>query len=142
MSEHPDEGNVKDYCSQSPNTDPAENASKLICAVKNGHRKCLHATLESGVDVNSVDTDGRTVLMCAVESGNTNICTVLIEAGADVHTIWKGTTALLIAAQDGWDECLGLLLKSGADVNVNKNHREVPCLLLQRMVIVNVWTCF
>ena len=114
MGNYPEEGSVEELCCQS--------TSKLFCAVKNGHRKCLHTLLESGVDVNSVDTDGRTALMCAVESGNTNICTVLIEAGADVNTIWKGTTALLIAAENGWDECLDLLLKSGAGVSVDINH--------------------
>ena len=111
MGEHPDEGNVKEHCCQGPSTDAAENASLLICAVKNGHRKCLHAILESGVDVNSVDTDGRTALMCAVKSGNSNICTVLTEAGADVNAICKGTTALLIAAEKGLEDSLGLLLK-------------------------------
>ena len=61
--------------------------------------------------------------MCAVKSGNSNICTVLIEAGADVNAICKGTTALLIAAEKGLEESLGLLLKSGAEVNVNKKHQ-------------------
>ena len=119
-----EEERAKEHCCQGPNTDLQENSTKLICAVKNEHRKCLNVLLESGVCVNSIVTDGHTALMCAAKTGNSKICTVLIEAGADVNAICKsgkrfvGSTALAIAAEKGQEECLALLLKSGAAENL------------------------
>ena len=71
-------------------------------------------------------------LMHAAIIGDKDKIQELIEAGADVnalvvHTAWRdlwdpskryGETALMITAEMGFDDCMDLLLKAGADVNI------------------------
>ena len=70
--------------------------------------------------------------MHAAIIGDTNTLQLLIKAGADmngliIHTDWRhlwdpakrhGETALMMTAEMGFEDCMTLLLKAGADVNI------------------------
>lgn len=57
---------------------------ELTRAAAEGSVLKVQFLVESGVDVNSADCDGRTALHLAAAAGNTKICEILLHANADV----------------------------------------------------------
>lgn len=73
-----------------------ENGSKLMVtsdthalfyAVYCDNRACIEYLLDSGLDVNMYDAEGKTMLMCAAYYGRSEICSMLIERGADLFVM-------------------------------------------------------
>ena len=84
--------------------------------------------IEAGADVNVKGLGGCTPLMDAMDDRKYNCAEALIKAGADVNfTCDQGNTALFWAAErdcSSWTktaECVKLLLRSGARINVRNN---------------------
>ena len=107
--------------------------------------KCVKVLLEAGCDVNKQDSEGRTALICASQAFNPNCVKMLIQNGADLniqdtdyrtatmHTLHDETDYFQFVKQlkstmkiestnfddrNGQIECLDLLIKSGADLNI------------------------
>ena len=82
--------------------------------------------LNSGVDINATDEDGRTPLMIAALYGQTSIVSLLIQRGADVNIqnerkniAFKGETALILSSRHGRDSNIPLILiEAGARVDM------------------------
>ena len=102
----------------------SNNNQLALSAVK---RDCTHDLTElirEGADVNYIHQN-TTLLHTAAKMGLMNVVTTLLESGADPNTVvpngspQKGTTALLAAVEQNDQECVKLLLNSGADVNAD-----------------------
>lgn len=100
-----------------------------IGAARAGALKCLAELVRLGVDVPSAASDrtGETPLMAACKSGRESATAWLCERGAPVDAmgkIWSGsperdeTTALLEAIRAGSLECVRILVRHGADPNL------------------------
>ena len=66
------------------NNEPVD-PTLLIVATMAGARKCMLALLESGVDVNTQDAEGRTALFWAITMNGIEIVRILLDAGADTE---------------------------------------------------------
>lgn len=76
----------------------------------------LEALLQSGGNINQIDSNQRTLLHTAAYDGNDKLVQRLIEKGADIETVDKnGQTALNLASRQGHLSVVEVLLKSGAD---------------------------
>ncbi|KAH7002610.1 ankyrin repeat-containing domain protein [Ilyonectria destructans] len=73
--------------------------------------------LDSGIDINTVDSEGQTCLHASCESGNVEVAQVLLARGADVSRAdARSRTAWHIAASNGHTEVLDMLLQQDRDV--------------------------
>lgn len=77
-----------------------ENDKALLDAANRGDFKVVETLLRSrGVNVNAVNSDGRTALMLAAAKGHVEIVKLLLDARANVDVVdFKGQTALDFAA--------------------------------------------
>ena len=95
---------------------------KLLEAIENNYVKEVKALVQERANVDTKDSDDRTVLMWATYGGFLDIIKLLVEKGADVNakTIF-GWTALMYAVKcDSLDiniDIVELLIEKGADVN-------------------------
>ena len=84
--------------------------------------------LSAGADVNAVDYSGTPVIVDAALKCSDKELQILIDAGADVNAVDKeGNTPLIIAGSSsvaGRVECVKLLLRSGARVNLLNNSKN------------------
>lgn len=80
--------------------------------------------IEKGADVNAQNNDGNSLLFLSGFAEGTEI---LLKAGASQHLLnKKGEAALHHAAQrNDFDSCV-LLLKYGADLNVEDENKKKP----------------
>ncbi|OLQ06521.1 Ankyrin-1 [Symbiodinium microadriaticum] len=82
----------------------------LHLAAHNGCARELGALIDSGLDVNAVDSYNETALHMAARVGRVDICTMLLEAGVDPEVQNKNLkTAFLVAAISGHSEVCDLL---------------------------------
>ena len=116
----------------------AANLTPLTQAVKHDHDGCLDLLLQAGADVNEAECTGRTPVASAAFYGLTKCLKKLLTAGADVNVPGPlGRTALIESvwsSRKEWKElirheelphctrnpkeCVEMLIKAGADVNV------------------------
>ena len=98
----------------------------LFRAAKKGHDDCVEILIKSGANVNLIDRDGNTALVKSAEKGHGKCVKFLVDAGTDVNRKNKfGHTALFRAIKHRKRECFNcveILLKSGADVNIVTKH--------------------
>ena len=88
----------------------------LICAASNGHVQIVAVLLDAGVDPDWVDEhEGDTALHLAARGGHGRVAQQLIESGATVDAVNAGATALMLAVLGGNVDCVGTLLRLGAD---------------------------
>src|SRR5438874_5520777 len=89
----------------------------FVEALKRGDLVALRGLITSGRDVNATSSSGSTPLMCV--HGNTASISALLEAGANPNAVnLFGVSPLACAAQEGHVKAVGLLLRSGAGVDV------------------------
>ena len=82
------------------------------------------------VDVDLVDTDGRTALLVAAKNGKTEIVEMLANLGADANVSdGYGRTALPLAAENGKAETVEMLANLGADVNASSRYGQTALML-------------
>lgn len=93
----------------------------LYEAAKKGDEDKIRALVQSGVDIDKRDEDGKTVLMRLAEGGvdtKTESLVVMISAGADVNATDKyGNTPLMRAVRGLQIEKVQVLIEGKADVN-------------------------
>ena len=110
-------------------------------ATENNHQDCFEKLMEAGADVNLSGRNGCTPLHKAAENRCKKYLEKLIQNNANVHAVdTNGQTALLKAAnrnlieKDNIEtdtqtqslECIQILLKAGADVNIADNSGHTP----------------
>jgi ankyrin repeat protein len=103
-------------------------ATPLAVAAVDPDPAILAALLKSGARVEAANAEGETALMIVARSGNVAAARVLLQRRADVNAVekWGGQTALMWATAQRHPDMVGLLIKSGADVNVRATVREWP----------------
>ncbi len=96
-----------------------ELVALLQQAALDGDLKGVEKDIESGVDVNGMDEEGRTALMFAGFNGHSEIVLKLLDAGSGIdRRDMMGRTALLYAATGPFPETVRILLDKGAEPNV------------------------
>ena len=117
-----------------------EGCTALIRTAYYASFKCIEYLLNAGADVNEMTKDRRTALLveCKLFIGdlpeNHNVLKsieVLITAGADVNTASAfGNVPLISVIQFDHEECVPLLLESGADVNATEADTGYSALMI------------
>ena len=106
-------------------------SSGLLTAAENGINKAVQFLLEMGVNIDDVNSNGRTVcgtfddgliaLYLASQGGHSEIVQMLLKGGADPNIQMEaGWTALMVASENGHSEVVPILLKGNADPNFQK----------------------
>ncbi len=100
----------------------------IFSAAKEGNIEEVRRLVESGVDVNVKDNDGRTPLHFAAGLGYIEVVKYLISKGAYVNVKENahGATPLHLAAEFGQIEVVKYLISKGAEVNVKDNYGNTP----------------
>ena len=132
-----------------------DDSTALLAAAQNGHDTCVRILIEAGADVHPVKSEStwRVVLSHGTSSRHASCVELLIQAGvevnndvfnsskykdldlykslevfvragADVKSI-EGANALENACRKGYDKCLDVLLKAGADVNIHNKDGQM-----------------
>ncbi|KAH9882828.1 hypothetical protein J1614_000194 [Plenodomus biglobosus] len=103
--------------------------SSLGSAVQEEQFERVHALLETGVDIDTVDACGSTVLTIAVYNGRERMVRLLLGQGADVNKPERnGSSALHVASEHGFQAIVQLLVDNGANVNAHI-HTWTPLLI-------------
>ncbi|GEM_PF-594365 len=103
--------------------------NRIISAASNGNTDLVQILLTAGANVNTKDTEGRTVLMLAVSHGHFFTAKVLLDRGADVNAKSNtGLTSLMYAAMNGDTSIVQALLAKKADVNAKNNKGETAII--------------
>ena len=109
---------IKAYLEQ---TIKQKELNDFIDCIKQGNIEKIRKYLANNVNINAVDSDGKTALMWACQSGHFEIAITLISSGADINAKDKnGKTAINYSAESGNVELMKLLLAQGADTGVKK----------------------
>lgn len=88
-------------------------------AVTSGDLETVRATLDAGVDVDSLDRYGQTALMLAAHAGHDAVVEALIAHGANLNVTAKwGLSALMLAIVAGHPEVARRLARAGADLAI------------------------
>jgi hypothetical protein len=93
----------------------------LLCiSARNGHVSTIECLLRSGAQVDIIAEDrGSTALIDSAMGRHKDVIKTLIEAGADVNTKTKdGQTALIIVVGAGDEKIVEMLVKAGADPDI------------------------
>lgn len=100
-----------------------EEQFQFIIAVKNNDYGKLRNYLQHGIDVNSLDKDGKTGILISTEMNNIEMIKWLVEHGADIDFRDQNkkiidNTPFLYAGAKGLDEILDILIPLNPDVNI------------------------
>jgi len=113
---------------------PAQNAlpedQRLLKACMEGSSAELSVLLESDLNPDLSDQDGRTGMMWACYYGHLQVVRQLLDSGADVHLKDSlGRTALMYAATGHYPSTVELLLNQGADPNIQDQSEGFTALM-------------
>ena len=90
----------------------------------------LEGLLESGLDPNSTDEDGRTLLMISIlaSEASNSIVSLLVQAGANVNAVDEGQkwTPLHFASRDHRADIALTLLDAGANIDATDIFGNTP----------------
>ncbi len=96
---------------------PVSDGAFLDAALE-GSIATIRQAIESGVDVNATDEEGRTALLLAAFNGHTEVVRLLLGRQAQLeHRDASGRTALMYASTGPNNETVRLLLEAGAEPN-------------------------
>jgi len=96
--------------------------SRLISAIKEKNISKIKEELNSGADINSRTSGGRTLLMMSAITGNVDITSLILEKRPDLNAKDNdGLTALMHASKIGNADIVRLLIQKGADIKIKDN---------------------
>lgn len=102
--------------------------SPLIDAYNQGHKKIVNLLIQYKADPNLQNKWGYTVLHLACKKKDLEAVRELLNANnninLDIGTELEGNTPLMIASMSGCGEIYNLLIKNGADVNLENKFRQ------------------
>ena len=101
------------------NSANVSGTTALMVACAEPNTRAVNLLLDEGVDVNKADNKGNSALTFAVINRHINLVDILTRSGSTVNT-----ACTLIAVENGFNECLKLLLRAGADVNTRSSYGE------------------
>ena len=99
----------------------AQDDSALFAAVSAKDTAAVQTVLDTGGDVNAVNSAGASALFVAVQQQSLDISRLLIEHGANINFVNEqniGATALMMAVGNKAPAITALLLANDADVNL------------------------
>jgi ankyrin repeat protein len=102
----------------------------LLASTEGGCTRQMERYLEKGAEINGHGATNWTPLMEACRHHRLNALKLLIGKGAKLNACTqdgRGVTALMIAAENGDEECLRILIKAGADLEL-KDHEGQSAL--------------
>ena len=128
------------------NKKPMDPSTRFRWAARRGLSDELMDALNSGVDINSKDVNGRTALMDTSENGHHAIARLLIKRGAKVRLTDKfSDNALLLATRNQHKKLITVLSTAGSNINsrdlngntplivaTEKGHKAIVSVLLKR----------
>ena len=103
----------------------------LVQSVTSGCTEAVEFLLKTGADPSNLDAYGRCVLSIASVAGSTKIAKMLIDAGASVNLVYANgpeRTPLMLACEEGHEDTVQLLLRSGADPNLQTGASQTALL--------------
>lgn len=106
----------------------------IVDAAHRGDLETVRLAVQSGADVNSRDTDGRTALMLASAAGYASIAEFLLARGADPNLIdIEGSSSMIFAVENGRADILAQLIYKRGDLTLrNKKNERAADLALDR----------
>ena len=97
---------------------------------KLGHVECIQCILNTGIDTEVQDTNGKTPLFLAVEHDKPALAEILLDAKCKVNVRGPGSfTPIHLAAKLGHHECLQLLVSNKANINSGDSCGNTPLIL-------------
>lgn len=93
------------------------NTDRLRSAARQGDVEAVKEFIETGVDVNNIDSSGVTALVEAVQASQIKAAEILLQNGAKADLPNVSLPAIALSISQGDIETTGLLLKNGASVN-------------------------
>ncbi len=97
----------------------------IMDSALNGNVEAIRLALETGIDPNLADENGRTPLMLAAFNGHTEIAERLLEAGARIDLRDStNRTALMFACTGPDANLVSLLIRRGGNVNDIDSHES------------------
>lgn len=116
------------------NESVAESIALLVALARNGPIARMLRLLETGLDVNAADFDGRRALSSAAESGNLMVVQALVRAGADVDLADRnGETPLWWASRYNHKRVVWQLLYRGARPDLADDDGQSPLSVAAQM---------
>ncbi|MGI6395225.1 MAG: ankyrin repeat domain-containing protein [bacterium] len=105
----------------------------FLSAVEKGDASLVRNAINSGVDINIKDKNGKAAILIAIEKSHTNIVRLLLEKGVDPSANYfknKDATLLTYAIHNGKLAEAVLLLKAGAKANFNHRYKDGKSALI------------
>lgn len=108
----------------------SERTNDLWSAAIHGDEEMATRLINSGININSVNSDGNTPLELACRHGQEKIVSLLIQSGANVNFTPPNAlfTPLCSACEHAHEKIALLLINSGADVNATTRKDNNPPL--------------
>lgn len=102
-----------------PNLEDANKVQTLLSQVaEKGDAKLVQLFIDSGINLDRKDDDGRTPLSCAVVNGHEAVVALLLEKGFDPNTrVGDGPTVLDLALEKEYKTIVEILLENGAIIS-------------------------
>ncbi len=102
---------------------------KLQNAVSKADANLVSSLIQEGIDLNSLDSSGRTLLHLAVSHANKDILRLLLNAGADAEVEDEdGNTPLMLASFSGTEPLVKLFIERGGHVNKGNSSGDTPLI--------------
>ncbi len=93
-------------------------------SAEKGHDRCVRVMLDSGADVDAVNSTGLTALHLAARNGHVDVIKTLLKQDANIDaTDESGWTALHHAADNDCEAVVRLLTDRGADLTAKARDR-------------------
>lgn len=110
-----------------PSLVSADYNDEFLQAAKDNELDTISKLLYAGVDVNVINSDGKSALHFASEYENTDVMYKLINAGADLNIRNNnGATPMYLAANNGKVYAVHILMSKGAETSIKNKAGNTP----------------